>query len=92
MKLKILALILFCFTATTVIAQRPPEDISAKRHPNLAAAQKFVEQAFNRIDQAQKANEWDLGGHAAKAKQLLDQANAELKLAAETANREKRER
>ena len=90
MKLRILALILFGFAATTLGAQRPAENISAKRHPNLAAAQKFVEQAFNRIDEAQRANEWDLGGHAAKAKQLLDQANAELKLAAETANRDKR--
>lgn len=29
----------------------------------------------------------DLGGHAAKAKDLLDDANEELKLAAEAANR-----
>jgi len=28
-----------------------------------------------------------MGGHAAKAKELLDQANRELKQAAETANR-----
>jgi hypothetical protein len=28
-----------------------------------------------------------MSGHAAKAKQLLDQANTELKLAAEAANR-----
>ena len=90
MRLKILAVILFCVAATTVGAQRPAEDVSAKRHPNLAAAQKLVEQAFNRIAEGQRANEWDLGGHAAKAKQLLDQANAELKLAAETANRDKR--
>jgi hypothetical protein len=35
----------------------------------------------------QQANEWDLSGHAQKAKNLLDQVNDELKLAAETANR-----
>jgi hypothetical protein len=73
--------------ATTLTAQRPPENVSPKRHPNIAAAQRFVEQAFNRITAAQEANEFDLGGHAAKAKELLDQVNKELKLAAETANR-----
>jgi len=72
--------------ATTLTAQRPPENVSPKRHPNIAAAQSFVEQAFNRITAAQEANEFDLGGHAAKAKELLDQVNKELKLAAEAAN------
>ena len=38
---------------------------------------------------AQKANEWDLAGHAQKAKELLDQANNELKLTAEASNRRK---
>jgi len=71
----------------TAFAQRPPENISPKRHPNLAAAQRLVDQAFNKISEAQKANEFDLGGHAAKAKALLDDANKELKLAAETANK-----
>jgi hypothetical protein len=73
--------------ASTALAQRPAENVSPKRHPNIAAAQRLVEQAFNRISAAQKANEWDLNGHAEKAKQLLDQANAELKLAAGAANR-----
>ena len=73
--------------ATTLTAQRPAENVSPKRHPNIAAAQRFVEQAFNRITAAQDANEFDLGGHAAKAKELLDRVNRELKLAAEAANR-----
>jgi hypothetical protein len=71
----------------TLWAQKPAENVSAKRHPNLAAAQRLVEQAFNKISDAQQANEWDMSGHAQKAKQLLDQANAELKSAAESANR-----
>jgi hypothetical protein len=71
----------------TAIAQKPPENVSARRHPNLAAAQRLVDQAFNKITAAQNANEFDMSGHAAKAKQLLDQANAELKQAAEAANR-----
>ncbi len=73
--------------ATTLFAQRPPENVNPKRHPNLAATQRLVDQAFNRIAAAQKANEWDLAGHAQKAKELLDQANNELKEAAEAANR-----
>ncbi|HUK36919.1 MAG TPA: hypothetical protein VLV86_23555 [Vicinamibacterales bacterium] len=73
--------------AVAVLAQRPPENVSPKRHPNIAAAQRLVDQAFNKITAAQEANEFDLGGHAAKAKELLDAANKELKLAAEAANR-----
>jgi len=51
--------------------------------PNLAAAQKLTAQAHDKITAAQKANEWDTTGHAQKAKDLLEQANQELKLAAE---------
>jgi hypothetical protein len=39
---------------------------------------------------AQRANEWDMEGHAQKAKNLLDDVNRELKMAAETANRHDR--
>lgn len=69
------------------VAQKPVEDVSGKRHPNLAAAQRLSEQAFNKIGEAQRANEWDMDGHAAKAKELLDQVNRELKMAAEAANK-----
>ena len=68
-------------------AQRPKQDVSGARHPNLAAAQRLCDQAFNKIVAAQEANEWDMQGHAQKAKGLLDEANKELKLAAEAANR-----
>ena len=68
------------------IAQ-PKKDISAGRHPNLAAAQRLSSQAYERIIQAQQANEWDMQGHAQKAKDLLEQANNQLKMAAEAANR-----
>ncbi len=69
------------------IAQRPARNISAGRHPNLAAAQRLSQQALERIEAAQQANEWDLNGHAKKAKELLDEVNRELKLAAEASNR-----
>jgi hypothetical protein len=72
------------------VAQKPVEDISGKRHPNLAAAQRLSQQAWEKITAAQQANEWDMQGHAAKAKELLDQANKELKLAAEAANKNRK--
>ena len=68
------------------IAQRSKANVSAGKHPNIAAAQRLSQQAWQRIMDAQRANEWDLGGHAQKAKELLDQVNNELKLAAETSN------
>jgi hypothetical protein len=69
------------------LAQKPVRDISAARHPNLAAAQRLSQQAWEKIVAAQQANEWDMQGHAQKAKNLLDQVNNELKLAAEAANK-----
>jgi hypothetical protein len=69
------------------IAESPaPPPKTAKGHPNLLAAQKLVAQAFDKLEAAQKANEYDLGGHAAKAKELLRQAKAEILQAAEVAN------
>ncbi len=67
-------------------AQRPETDINASRHPNLAEAQQHVVQAYNKTVAAQQANKDELGGHAEKAIQLLDQANHELKAAAEFAD------
>ncbi len=76
------AALMFALTAS---AQVPRRNVG-RRHPNLAAAQRHCQRAFERVLAAQKANEWDMAGHAQKAKELLDQANAELKLAAETAS------
>ena len=72
------------------IAQRPRENVSPGRHPNLAAAQRLSRQAWEKIVAAQEANEWDLQGHAQKAKNLLDQVNNELKESAEASNRRER--
>ncbi len=72
--------------AGLAVAQ-PERDISSRRHPNLAAAQRLSQQAFEKIVAAQEANEWDMHGHAQKAKNHLDEVNRELKLAAEAANK-----
>jgi hypothetical protein len=81
----VLSLALIC--GGVAVAQMPKENVNPHRHPNLAAAQRLSQQAWEKITAAQAANEWDMEGHAAKAKELLDQVNRELKLAAETANK-----
>lgn len=73
---------------SAALAAPPVEDVG-HRHPNLAAAQRLARQAFEKISEAQKANEFDMDGHAQKAKDLLDQVNRELKEAAEAANHHK---
>ena len=57
------------------------------RHPKLANAQGFIDQAIGCVDAAQHANEFDMDGHAAKAKELLRQAREQVNLAAHAANR-----
>ena len=84
------ALLVVVLIGGIALAQPPERDISHARHPNLAAAQRLSQQAFEKIVAAQQANEWDMHGHAQKAKNLLDEVNRELKLAAEAANRNAR--
>ena len=81
----VLTLALLC-TGLMLAQKKPAENISGKRHPNLNQAQHLTAQAFQKITDAQSANEWDLAGHARKAKELLDEANKELKQAAEVSN------
>jgi hypothetical protein len=79
----------FLLIGGIAIAEQPAQNVSKGKHPNLAAAQRLTNQAFEKISAAQQANEWDMQGHAAKAKTLLDQANNELKQAAQAANKNK---
>lgn len=66
--------------------REPSLNVSPYRHGNIARAQEYSRYAFDAMTQAQQANEFDMGGHAERAKQLLAQANDEMKLAAEWAN------
>jgi hypothetical protein len=72
---------------------QPKENVSKGLHPNIARAQRQSQAAYESVVMAQQANEFDLGGHAQKAKQLLEEVNNELKLAAEqsNANRKKKQ-
>jgi len=69
---------------------QPKQNVSGAKHPNIAAAQRLSEQAYQKITAAQQANEWDMQGHAAKAKQLLEEVNNELRQAATAANNNKK--
>jgi len=82
----LLAAMLLC-SGAALAQQQPHQTVSGKKHPNLAAAQRFCQQAFDKVTAAQEANEFDMAGHAKKAKELLDEANRELKQAAEAANK-----
>lgn len=84
----VLSLALIC--GGVAVAQMPKDNVNPHKHPNLAAAQRFSQQAWEKVTAAQEANEWDMDGHAAKAKELLDQVNRELKMAAEAANKNHR--
>ena len=79
------ALVLLAASATA-FAQGPVQNIDPSRPGNLAAAQNLVRQAYDKMTEAQVANNADLGGHAARAKTLLREVNQEIKLAAEAAN------
>jgi hypothetical protein len=68
------------------LSGEPVENISPHRHGNLAAAQELVRGAYDKMSDAQYANHAELGGHAARAKELLREAGEEIKLAAIAAN------
>jgi hypothetical protein len=91
-KLIILALSALVAAASSGCADAPTStgepllDVSPYRHGNLASAQELLRGAYDRLGEAQQANNSELGGHAARAKELLREADGEIKLAAITAN------
>ena len=58
-------------------------------HPNIIAAREHAQMAIEKMKAAQAANEYDMGGHAAKAEKLLREAEEQMRLAAEAANKHK---
>ena len=65
-----------------VYADRPDHDTNGNSHPNLIEAQRLLDQTVDKIDAAQRSNEFDLSGHAQNAKELIARASSELKEAA----------
>ena len=72
-----------------LFAQTPVVNIGT-RHGNLRSAQQSIVSAYHSIESAQGANDGQLGGHAQNAKNLLIQADQELRLAANVSNQEGR--
>jgi hypothetical protein len=58
-------------------------------HPNIIAAREAAQTAIEKLKAAQAANEYDMNGHAAKAEKLLREAEEQMRLAAEAANKHK---
>jgi hypothetical protein len=53
-----------------------------ERHPNIAAADNATQEAIARMHEAQRANGYDMHGHASRAIDLLQQARVEMRAAA----------
>ena len=68
------------------MAQDAPRVNIGERHGNLRNAQENIVAAYDYVSNAQAANEDQLGGHAARAKELLREADHELRMAANVAN------
>ena len=85
MKKLILAPVLMLAALSTQVYAGPEAG-----HPNIIAAREDAQHAIEKMHAAQVANEYDMNGHAAKAKQLLKDAEKEMKLAAEAANKNKK--
>ena len=68
------------------MAQNGPVVDIGSRHGNLRHAQEYIVQAWQALNSAQYENHSELGGHAARAKDLLMQADEELRQAANVAN------
>nr|HEX4313669.1 hypothetical protein [Kofleriaceae bacterium] len=60
-----------------------------KGHPNLEKAEADLTNAWEHITASQQANEFDAGGHAAKAKDLIGAAKDEVHKAAVSENKNK---
>lgn len=73
------------FGLSAVLFGQAPR-VTVERHGNMRAAQEYIQQAWRKVDEAQKDNRYNLGGHAGRAKELLVQASEEIKLSAEDAN------
>ena len=82
-----LAVVLICGTVLYAQMNPPVVNIDPHRHGNMAAAQSSIVEAYQRLNRAERENDDQLGGHAQKAKEFLVQADEEIRLAANVANR-----
>ena len=66
------------------VPSQPLKHKARSSKPNLEATRHDLEHASSRIGAAQQADEFDSEGHAAKAKELINQAYQELRLATQS--------
>ena len=79
---KVFTMPLFAAIAFCSAALAGPE----ANHPNIIAAREEAKHAIEHLRAAQQANEYDMGGHAARAEKLLRDAENQMRMAAEAAN------
>jgi hypothetical protein len=82
----ILPIVFIAFGCAMAVAQSPTVTVDPSQHGALSAAQQSIVQAFASITEAQRNNDSHLGGHAGRAKELLIQADEEIRLAADFAD------
>jgi aerobic-type carbon monoxide dehydrogenase small subunit (CoxS/CutS family) len=80
------AALLASFVLGAYVFAQAPNVTVGERHGNMREAQELIRQAWMKVDVAQQDNNYNLGGHAGKAKELLAQASEQIKQAAEAAN------
>lgn len=78
--------VLGCFAASYAAQGLVVINLNKAKHPNMAAAQLHIAKAHGFVTKAQVANKYNLGGHAAQAKLLLEQASMQVELAAQKAD------
>lgn len=88
--LQLFSLVLLCLAFGCSSQAGPPVVNIDEHHGNLRAAQQHIVEAWRLIGEAQYDNHSRLGGHAGRAKELLAEADAELRAAADVANEHKR--
>jgi hypothetical protein len=74
------------FALGAVMFAQAPGVTVGERHGNMRAAQELIVQAWQKVDEAQQDNHYNLGGHAGKAKEFLSKASEEIRLSADAAN------
>jgi hypothetical protein len=75
--------ICFSFVAGVALAEK------VKDWADLEAAHGHVQEAINEMNRARAANHYDMAGHGAKAEKHLHEAEAELRMAIEAAEKAK---
>jgi hypothetical protein len=85
--IRVLVVLALVCTGVAYAAQAPTNTVDVKTHPNLYNTNVAIQNAFNILVIAQEHNEFDLGGHASKAKSLLVQASQEVNAAGRAAGK-----